>query len=186
MFSVDSSFTHLAVPRDRVLTLLQSINAISVKVPGVQAAPATAFFAAWELGDGAASAVIYLYYTRMHRCAAYAPEPREFAITKLPAIIEEAKEFLESMGFMLDDPGFGTLAADQKQRLVSRTPLFFRDLEAFAAARENDEPAGAAGFEQVDTTPGVVAPVEAAPVVDKPAQDDRKRAEAIGRLLMSF
>jgi hypothetical protein len=187
VFSVDPSFTHLDATANRVLALLQSINAISVKVPGFEAAPATAYVAAWEAGAGVAMAVIYLHYTQIHRCVAYEPEPREFAMTDLPTVIDEAKDFLESMGFMLDDPVFGTLAPDRKQRLIDRTPVLHRDLRAFAAARETEV---SAGGEVVELTEAIAdadtgAPVPA-PAEEKPAPDDPKRAEAVGKVLMSF
>ncbi|MEE8409883.1 MAG: hypothetical protein V3T05_09775 [Myxococcota bacterium] len=193
MFTVDPKFTHLDVSGDRVLVLVQSINAVSVKVPGHKPGRATAYIVVWDVGDANASASIYLHYGEDNKAVTYVSEPAVFSITALPQVTEEATEFLESMGFMLDDSAFGTLAKDQQAKVVEQTPLFHADLKEFAAARESNDIAEA---EIIEMVPEAV--VESEPDVgSSPAPAAAKKSlptnhgagadrEAVGRLLMSF
>jgi len=184
VFSIDTSFTHLAASRDQVLVLLQSINAISAKVPGHQAQPATGYIAAWDVGNGQASAVIYLHFTGTARAAAYGPDPKVFAVTELPRVTEEASEFLESMGYMLDDSAFGTLPPEQQERLVAAAPLFHADLKVWLASRESDDELPEAELVELDAE--VIDEEPSAPPTAATTGAEALPRDAVGRLLMSF
>lgn len=193
MFAVDPSFTHVAASRDKVLVLVQSINAISVKVPGHEPGPATAYIVGWDVGDANASAIIYLHYTDSHKAVAYVPSPAVFSITSLPQVTEEATEFLESMGFMLDDSAFGTLVKEQQLKVLGHTPVFHADLKKFALARESEDIPDADIVElepatEVEATHGDAS--DAASPTTKAGHGavsgSKLDRDAVGRLLMSF
>lgn len=139
MFELDPRTKHLEASPDRVLILLHSVNAVSVKVPGYPVEPAKAYVAAWEAGDGAASVLIYLHYGESNRAAVYRPSPAVFPIGDLPDRIEDARLFLESMGCLLDDMSFAQQPPERRQALVRTLPLFHASPESFAVAREAEE-----------------------------------------------
>lgn len=175
MFTVDPSFTYLAVSGDRVLALAQSINASSVKVPGMPVEPATAYIVAWSAPGGGASAVIYLHYAASGTAAAYTYAPRTFPATELAGVLDEAREFLESMGFMLDDLAFRSQSPERQAALMARAPVFHADLTAFAKARELDVSSEAAFVSDTE--------IEA---VTEESTEPAPRAQAVGRLLASL
>ncbi len=160
LFSIDQSFTHLALRREQVLVVVHSINAVTVKVAELPPSPAMGYFVAWDTGRGQAAALIHLWYTELGRAVVYVYEPRAFPITALPQVTDEAWQFLESMGFMLDDAGYGTRRPEEQVALLERLPLFQRP-----ATPPQPQPA-------------------AAPATSEPRPSPR--AEAVGRLLMSF
>ena len=179
VFNIDLSFTHLAVRREQVLTLLVSINGVAVKVPGIPTSPAMAYIAAWDVGGGRASAVIYLYYNAINRAVGYSPESRQFLMTDLPQMLDEAREFLESMGFMLDDSAFRTLKPEQQHAIIERIPLFHQDLSRFAAARDAQEIPDA---DLIEVAPAAASASQPATVTPTSTE----RAQKVGRLLSSF
>jgi hypothetical protein len=182
VFAVDAAFTHLAARREQVLVLIQSINALSVKVPGFPTSPAMGYYVGWDVGSGNASAAIYLHLSAKDQSVAYLHDPRTFPLTQLPGVTAEAVEFLESMGFMVDDAAYGTLRPEEQVALMERTPLFHADLARFSVSRhgEGSDEAGAVQAIAAPTTAEAPAAPETAAVT--PSQ----RAQAIGRLLMTF
>ena len=176
MFSVDTTFTHLAARREQVLVLIQSINALSVKVPGFPTSPALGYIVGWNAGSGNASAAIYLYFRDKEQAVAYLHDPGVFPLTELPLVTDEAVEFLESMGFMLDDTAYGTRKPEEQVALMERTPLFHADLARFAAVRRGEDVLEAEVIE--------AEVIEAEP--EPPTETPTERAQALGRLLMSF
>ncbi|MBI5511999.1 MAG: hypothetical protein HY903_24845 [Deltaproteobacteria bacterium] len=190
MFAIDSARTHLAVGREHILALVASINGVAVKVPGIQAGSAMATIAAFEVGRGQVSVVIYLYYAAANRAVFYVPEPRELERGQLPQVMDEAREFLESMGFMLDEVPFAGLDPAAQTALCERMPLFSQDLAKFAASRDAVE-VNAADLVEVSAvtapavtgTPAAVRPVAGVAPTPTPSAD---RGPDIGRLLSSF
>lgn len=187
MFSLDKSFTHLSVRPEQVLGLMQSINAVSVKVPGMPTEPATAFLVGYTLGPAEASLIIHLYYANQNRCAAYVPNPRTFPVAHLGPVKEEACEFLESMGFMLDDPDFPGRPQEEQLSLMAHTPVF-HPMEKFAEARRSATDEGGLPEAELvieeDDEDGEDREPE--PSVSAAASEPSKRAQAIGRLLVSL
>ena len=162
MFTIDQSFTHLVARPEQVLAVVHSLNALSVKVADLPTNPAMGYFVAWDLGRGQAAALIYLNYTEIAGGVAYLHEPRAFVLTELPQVTEEAWNFLESMGFMLDDASYGTLRPEEQVALLERLPL----------------------FQQLSKGASVEASAATSPTPHAAKPSDR--AQAVGRLLMSF
>jgi hypothetical protein len=186
VFNIDPSLTHLGARREQVLRLIVSINAVAVKVPGIPTSPAMAYIAAWDAGAGLASVVIYLYYSAANRAVGYTFDPTRFPMADLSRVIDEAHEFLESMGFMLDDSGFGTLKPDDQRAIIERTPLFHKDLSGFAAARDAQELPEADFVEDAAAAAPAPAAEKAPPSTGVAASTSTERAQKIGRLLASF
>ncbi len=157
MFSVDANFARQAIQREQILALTQSMNAITVQVPGFPVAPAMGYVLAYTPEAGKAAVAIVLHYTDSGRMVAYVPEPKRFPLTELGGVTDEAVVFLESMGFILDDTKFGTLAPADQEALLTRVPLFH---------------------------PAPPAAITAAAPAKTPAA--HPKSEAVGRLLMSF
>lgn len=195
MFTLDPDFTHLDVPREQLLTLLASINAVAANVPGIPTSPAMAYVAVWQTEPNLGQMVIYLYYRAHDRAVGYRPDPAKFPLLQLSELMDDAREFLESMGFMLDDLAFRAMPAALQEATLTRLPLFYRDLKVFAQAREASEVVEgevvALVDEEATPTPTAVLPGARAAVAPEsrstqPVAPVQGRAERLGRLLASF
>jgi len=186
VFAVDPSFTHLAARREQVLVLVQSINALSVKVPGFPTSPAMACLVGWDVGNNHATLAIHLHFAKSKKGVAYLHEPKVFAITDLPDVTAEAVEFLESMGFMLDDAAYGTLKPEEQVALMERTPVFHQDLARYASSHEGREQGDAGDIPEVE----MIEVAEKSPAAIEPqgpqTNEPSERSRAFGRMLMSF
>jgi hypothetical protein len=179
VFSIDATFTHVPGDSSRILFLHQAINAVAVKVPGMPLEPATAYVAAWQ-APGGASLVIYLHYKGTNQRVAYCPSPAVVPTDEVEVQRSEAADFLESMGFLMDDTGFAALSPAQQAAIMARTPLFHADLENFKKGRE------------LDTTSDAEFIGDGEVVEEAPSPDTVRvpklnpRSQAVARLLMSF
>jgi len=195
VFALDPNFTHLDVPREQLLTLLASINAVATNVPGIPTSPAMAYVAVWQTEPNFGQMVIYLYYRAHDRAVGYRPVPAKFPLLQLSELMDKAREFLESMGFMLDDLAFRAMSDALQEATLTRLPLFYRDLKIFAQAREANEVVEGEVVALVDedatpiptaVLPGTRAAVASASRPTQPVASVQGRAERLGRLLASF
>src|SRR5687767_999070 len=124
MFTIDPSFTHLAIKPERLIGIIQSINSATVMVPGMPSEQASAAIVAWDLGGGRIGLAIHLHYAKLGQAVMYVPQPKQVSAAELAEVTREAIEFLESMGFMLDNPGFTEKSPAEKAALVAEAAAF--------------------------------------------------------------
>jgi len=65
----------------------------------------------------------------------------------------EALQFVESMGFMVDNLNFRNLTVDQRDELMQHLPLFHDDLNEFARRMQKDGNENASDEEVLDLAP---------------------------------
>jgi type IV pilus assembly protein PilF len=122
MFHEDPERTHVSVSRDAVVALYESTNQPLVQVPGRSAQPAQAAIVASRLGRGY-EVVIALTFTGTGENVLYVPE-RLVDDEGIPQTIDEALNFAESMGFILDSAGWAALDTERREELRTRLPAF--------------------------------------------------------------
>jgi type IV pilus biogenesis/stability protein PilW len=122
MFNEDPARTHVSVGRDMIVALYESTNQPLVQVPGKSAQAAQAAIVASRLGRGF-EIVIALTFLESAENVLYTPD-QLVDDAGLPQTIEEALNFAESMGFILDSAGWAALDGERRDELRSRLPAF--------------------------------------------------------------
>jgi hypothetical protein len=123
VFTIDTRLRGLPTSRDQVVALHQSINTPHLAIPGKQAGPAHAFVVGRRAG-AARSVAIYFFLPEAADCAVYVSGRRSVSPAEYGGELEAALAFAESMGFMMDDTNFSTLAPAQQEELMRTLPVF--------------------------------------------------------------
>ena len=144
MFQADPTLPFVAASHDQVVTLVESINQPQISIPTKRAQSAQAFLCGVSNGDGTLSVYAVLYLRESGENVVYAHVPREVTVEDYRGAEAEGLQFLESMGFMLDNLNFRKMAPDQRQRTVQRVPAFSRPSAAAAPRPPAVDPAALA------------------------------------------
>lgn len=109
-----------------MVSLFQSINSPHLAIPGKQAGPAQGYIVGVRGGAGFA-VFIYLHLAESADCAVYVSQKRALAAADYPNEESDAVAFVESMGFIMDNLNFRTLAQADQETLVKSLPVFMKD-----------------------------------------------------------
>ena len=124
MFRPDPTIAFVAAAREQVVALIESINQPQVSIPGKAPQAAHGHLCALRNANGSYSAFVGLYLPESAENVVYAREPREFSREEYVEAEAEGVHFLESLGFMLDNLNFRSLAAELQESTLRRVPLF--------------------------------------------------------------
>ncbi len=156
MLQEDSRWTHLPAEPQRIAALYLATNQPVVQPAGRTAQPAQAAVVALR-DRGAFQVVVALTLSESGENVIYAGPPVRQA--EVQQAVEEALNFAESMGFILDASGWVNLDDAHRAELLERTPAFWPPADVEEAPQE--------------------AVVEPQAVVDDPLQ-------AVARLFAAF
>jgi hypothetical protein len=149
MFTPLPGHNALGIGPERIIAIIESINAPAVALPEL----GTESTKAWLIGCltpmGRACIVCYFLQTQSNRPVSYVSNPPEVALDAYSALEAESIQYVESMGFMLDNLNFRARSPHEQAQLVEVLP-FFRDQHPRAAPPANvpaaaAQPAAAAG-----------------------------------------
>ena len=126
MFRPDPTIAFVAATREQVIALIESINQPQISIPGKPPQAAHGHLCGLRNPNGSFSAFVGLYLPQSAENVVYAREPREFPREEYLEAEAEGVHFLESMGFMLDNLNFRSLAAEVQESTLKRAPLFSR------------------------------------------------------------
>ncbi len=124
MFAIDPARTSLAARRERIVAVFESVNAPVVAVPGEAPQPAQACVCGVRNPNATFSLGIHLLLTVDRRPIVYAHDRPEFPLAEYPAVEAEAREFVESMGFMMENLAFRDQRAAAQEEILARLPAF--------------------------------------------------------------
>ncbi|HWV37464.1 MAG TPA: hypothetical protein VN033_03195 [Vulgatibacter sp.] len=189
MFFLDPSLTRLDATRESVASIAESVNHPHVGVPGREAQPTSGFVVGLRNEDGTYAIYVYLWLTRTRESVIYGMNDRRLHADEYAAAQNEAFQFCESMGFIMEGLGYRNLAPEVQEELLAKLPPFQQapapnQLEgsptlqaAHAGPSMNSQLVAAA-------TPGPEVPIELlepAPESAEPVDTSR-----LARLLASF
>jgi hypothetical protein len=163
VFKPEPSITTVPVTRDQVVALVESINQPQVSIPGKPAQAVVGHLCGVRNANGTLSIYVALHVPRSGENVVYVHDRRQLSVEEYREVEVEGLQFLESMGFMLDNLNFRNLAPDVQAETLRRVPLFGGGRPAAAAAAA--PPAAPAGA---------------------PSQTPVPEASRIARLLASF
>jgi hypothetical protein len=108
------------------VALVESINQPQISIPSKPPQSVTGHLCGLRNPDGSLSLYVSLWLPQSGENVVYVHEPRELPLEAYREAEAEGLQFLESMGFMLDNLNFRNLGPEQQQRTLDRVPLFSR------------------------------------------------------------
>jgi hypothetical protein len=123
VFEPQASLTQLSATREQVVAVVESINQPQVSVPGRPPQPLSCHLLGLRSGDGTLEIVVALHLTRTGENVVYLHPQRRLTVEQYRDVELEGLQFLESMGFMLDNLNFRNLEPDQQEQVLRRIPL---------------------------------------------------------------
>lgn len=124
MFQPDASLACLPVSRGQVVSLLESLNQPQISIPGRSAQGAQAYLCGVRHDDGSCAVFVSLFLADAGENVVYVHAPPRLPPARYAAAEEEGRQFLESMGFILDDLNFRSMSQEQQALAMERVPLF--------------------------------------------------------------
>ncbi len=124
MFQPDPSLTWVPAMREQVVAVVESINQPQVSIPGKSSQQVFGHLIGIRNGNGSFSIYVALHLPKSGENVLYVHDRRQLTVDEYRDVEVEGLQFLESMGFMLDNLNFRNLAADVQDRTLKRIPLF--------------------------------------------------------------
>lgn len=181
---IDQNITDFKIKEKSVVKLLFSMNVHAVATPEMSLDEARSYVIFCREGQQRISAYIALHFLHTDRRLFYVFATNPFPDGELPDVENEARNFAEGLGAMLDEIDFSKMSDLEKDSWIEDQPLFGqkRQLEAAPAASEASDaqaspapqPASASGAEAPAALAQPVpmeqpAPSQLAPVPEAPA-----------------
>jgi hypothetical protein len=166
---------------EQVVAIIESINTPMVAAEGRPLEPCQAYIMGVRNPSGLFSIYIYLYQSQSRDCLIYLHEPPEIPMASYQQFELQALNFVESMGFMVDNTNFRSLDTEHRKELIQRLPMFYPSPAAYAQA--NSQPA--ATETEVESAE-VIELDEEAGQSEVSATVDQEGWQKIIRLLSSF
>jgi hypothetical protein len=163
VFQPDPSIRFVPAVREQVVAVVESINQPQVSIPGKSPQAVVGHLCGLRNGNGTLSIYVSLHLPKTGENVVYVHDRRQLSVEEYRNVEVEGLQFLESMGFMLDNLNFRNLAAAMQEQTLARIPLF-------APPRAPAAAPGAAG--------AAATPAPAAGTAADPAR--------VARLLASF
>jgi len=120
VFHFDPSIQQLPVSREAIAYLAESSNQPIVAVPGRQAQAAQAFAVAIRTSAETCSFYVVLWLAVAKEPAVWVYETRHLPISAIAGVADEAWNFCESMGFILDVVPIAQRSAAEVNRILAR------------------------------------------------------------------
>ncbi|BDG08050.1 hypothetical protein [Anaeromyxobacter paludicola] len=124
MFQPDPSLRFIPATRERVVAIVESINQPQISVPGRPAQAVQGYLVGLRNPGGSFSVFVVLSLPASGENVVYLHDRREVGIEDYRGTEVEGLQFLESMGFMLDNLNFRNLAPELQERTLKRITAF--------------------------------------------------------------
>lgn len=124
MFKPEPSMQRVDAAREQVVALVESINQPHVSLPGKPAEPVTGHLCGVRNANGTFSLFLVMHVPRTGENVVYVHERGALSAEEYRAVEAEGLQFLESMGFMLDNLNFRNLAPAAQEETLRRIPAF--------------------------------------------------------------
>ena len=124
MFKIDSSLQFVPASREAVVALVESINQPQVSIPGKTSQAVQGYLCGLRNPNGTFSILVSLFLPKVGENVVYVSDRRQVTLEEYREVEIEGLQFLESMGFMLDNLNFRNLAPAQQESTLKRVPVF--------------------------------------------------------------
>jgi hypothetical protein len=123
-FTPDPSITWVSATREQVVAVVESINQPQVSIPGKSSQQVFGSLCGIRNANGTFSIYVGLHLPKTGENVVYAHDQRQLSVDEYRDVEAEGLNFLESMGFMLDNLNFRNLAPQAQEQTLKRIPLF--------------------------------------------------------------
>ncbi len=124
MFKPDPSLKFVPATREAVVALVESINQPQVSIPGKTSQAVQGYLCGLRNPNGTFSILVSLFLPKVGENVVYVHERGQLTLEEYREVEIEGLQFLESMGFMLDNLNFRNLAPPQQEVILKRVPVF--------------------------------------------------------------
>jgi hypothetical protein len=124
MFIVNQKRKGVKKEFDRFLTVLHSINEPMIAAADHPAEATQAFICTMSLPDDRIEAHIILFLKQSGLRVMYSWDEGEMNADLKMEMEEEALDFVENMGFMMDNLNLEKLSADQRKQMLAELPIY--------------------------------------------------------------
>ncbi|HEY6106407.1 MAG TPA: hypothetical protein VIV59_10520 [Anaeromyxobacteraceae bacterium] len=124
MFQPDSSLPFVPATREQVVALVESINQPQVSIPGKTSQAVQGYLCGMRNPNGTFSILVSLFLPKTGENVVYLHDRRQVSLEEYREVEIEGLQFLESMGFMLDNLNFRNLAPAAQESTLKRVPVF--------------------------------------------------------------
>jgi hypothetical protein len=124
VFNPDASITWVPALREQIVAVVESINQPQVSIPGKPSQQVFGHLVGVRNGNATFSIYVTLHLPKSGENVVYVHDRRQLTVEEYRDVEIEGLQFLESMGFMLDNLNFRNLSAEVQEQTVKRIPLF--------------------------------------------------------------
>jgi len=148
VFKPEPSIRFVPATREQVVAIVESINQPQVSIPGKSPQTVSGHLCALRNPNGTFSIYVSLHLPKAGENVVYVHDRPQLGVEEYREAEIEALQFLESMGFMLDNLNFRNLSPAVQDETLARIPLFSPPRAPApapaAAASSSAQPQGAA------------------------------------------
>ena len=173
MFTIDNTITEMNIREKNILKLLFSMNVHQVATPEMILEEAKSYILFFRESAGKVSAYIALYLTVTDRRLFYVHSSNPFDEREMDAIEQEALEFSEGLGAMLDEKDFTMMTIEDKKAWIDAQEIFNPKIESAPAPPSSPQPAPEA---QAASTPPAPSAAQPTPPAAPPVQEILKES----------
>jgi hypothetical protein len=124
VFQPEPSLTWIPAQRDTVVAIVESINQPQVSIPGKSSQQVFGHLVGVRNANNTFSIYVGLHLPKSGENVIYVHSRRQLTVEEYRDVEVEGLQFLESMGFMLDNLNFRNLGPEAQEKTLKRIPLF--------------------------------------------------------------
>ena len=114
----------LGIAPEQCVTVIESLNRPNISIPDVGTEPTHAFIVGAQGPSGGFKVFVYMHHLDSGKVSIFASDGAEVSMEGYPHLESTAVEWVESMGFMLDNLNFHLLAPPDKARVGNALQVF--------------------------------------------------------------
>ncbi len=181
MFEIDNTLKYVEASKDDVLEIIGSINIPLVAAADYPSEPTKAYICSLKKPKKLVVVYIYLHLIQSNIGIIYKPTEGSTPEKDYSTAKDSALEFVESMGFLMEDLAFENLSEKEKEDLMNTLPLFIKDLSVIKETEEEKEET--VSLDEVEVVLPEKEEVEEAPPKKKKVEEAHPKEEEIEEIL---
>lgn len=134
MFTPLPGHNSLGIGPEQIVAVIESINTPNIAIPDMGTEPTKAYLVGCMTPGGGAAIFCYLLMLDTNRPVVYLSNPPEVTLDQYAWLENESIQFVESMGFMLDNLGFRSREPDDQLHLVEGFPFLYEQQSRMAGS----------------------------------------------------
>jgi hypothetical protein len=124
VFKPEPSIAWVTATREQVVAVIESINQPQVSIPGKAPQQVFGHLCGVRNANGTFSIYVALHLPKSAENVVYVHEKGQLTVEEYREVEVEGLQFLESMGFMMDNLNFRNLSPEVQDQTLRRIPLF--------------------------------------------------------------